>query len=273
MATFLKLKQDALQGYKPRTLVQGTVPTQGGTTTVFYDNSRQEPQGTWDRVDAYLRLTSGTNNGLERRVTGWSAGNSSLAFAPAVTASVPSGATYDLYMTFNDSDQGLAVNSALRDMAPERVIQSVATAAETQDARFLSVPSAAYNAIAKLTKVERSVGTTNSDYNYEEKVEGYDYRAVPNNDGTLRLETGWIQASGHLLRFTYQRPVAELSANTDTTDEPPSLIVLGARKYLALQEGDQVGVERWGREFESAKSDYYKERRSKRLKIPWISVL
>ena len=274
--TLLTLKEDSVRGYRLRSLVQGTVPSPGNTT-LFYDNNRQEPAGTFDRVDAFVKFTNGlgvasVNLNVVRRVTGFSTGNYTVTFAPAVTASVPSGTTYDVFTSFDpDNDVRLAINSALRDMAPERMVNQVATTVEVASQGYVSVPSAAHNAVTQFTKLERSVGTLFSDWNWETLIEGIDFKRV-DYAGALVVELQYVAVASMGLRFTGTRPASELTNDTDTTDEPSSLIVLGARKYLALAEGDAAAAAAWGREFEAAKVDYYKNQPPKRLVVPHFFI-
>jgi hypothetical protein len=251
-------------------MVTGTVPT-NGTTTVIPDNNRQEPQGEFDRVDSFLKITSGANIGVERRVTGFTAGVS-LTVSPALSASVGSGTTYQVFKTFPDSDVGLAVNSTLRDNFPDRMIESFASAGEVDGAYTLSVPSAASNALAQLVRIDRAVASTA--YNYLQLFEGADYRIDPSvgSGATQSYISAKPGVSGGTLRFHYRRPSAEMSADTDTTDEPASLILAGTRKWLALAEGDQQAIERFGREYENAKNDYTKSLSARTTRVPIFTV-
>ena len=267
--TLATLKADALRGYRARQLVVGTVASYN--TTWLQDSNRQEPQGEWDRIDSWLKFTSGAATGVESRVTGFSAGNQSIVFAPSVP-SLSTSTTYQIAKTFSNADMLLAVNSALRDMAPERIIQSFATAAETGDQRWVSVQSAAANAIAETIRVDRSVGTTNSGFDYRQVYDGADFWTDSYADGSKVIRLAYTAASGTLLRFHYRRPAAELSADTDSTDEPVSLILAGTRKWLASMEGDGEAMARFGREFEAAKVDYAKARSVRTIKIPHIRV-
>jgi len=266
--TFLSIKQSALRGYKIRQYVAGTVASY--TTTMIQDSLRQEPQGEFDRVDSWLRFTSGPANGTEVRVTGFSAGNQSLLFAPSV-ASLNASTSYYIAKTFADADMGEAVNSSVRGMFKERVVQSFATAAEVDGAYTLTVPSAAMNANTALLKVDRSWGTTNSPYDYRELYEGTDYRIdIAGNVGTI--VTGYPGVSGTNLRFHYRKPLNEFSVDTDTTDEPVSLILAGAKMWLAIQEGNQAEVGIFEKQYELAKADYFKNRPNANTKVPRIIV-
>lgn len=270
MTTLSTIIQDALRGYHQRQLVTGTVASYN--TTMLQDSARQEPQGEFDRVDSWLYVTSGAASGSEARVMGFSAGNQSVLFAPSIP-SLSATTNYRIAKTFSRADAVLAVNSALRDMNPERIIQSFATAMIAADTLSISVPSQASNAIADLIKVDHSWGTTNSPSDWRELVEGPDYEVDLIADGTRTLRLAQTQASGNIFRFHYRRPAAELTADSDTTDEPLSLILAGTRKWLAIQDGDQQAIERFGREFENAKSDYLKSRANTTIKFPRVGVV
>ena len=274
--TFLALKQETARGYKLRLLTQGTVPT-GGSTTLFIDPNRQEPAGEFDRVDAYIKFTNGLGVGSVnlyevRAVTGFSTGNQTVTFAPGLTASVPSGTTYDIYKNYHpDSDLELAINSSLRDQFGARPVYTVATTVEVADVRRVTVPSAAGNSLTRFIKVERPVASTNSEHAWGELVRERDYHLV-DAGGVLTVELQYPSVASTILRFTGMRPASDLSADTDLTEEPAHLITLGARKFLALQEGDQQGVERWGRELARAHEDYYRSRAPESLSVPRITV-
>lgn len=268
MTSFLTLKQDSLRGYKLRQLVTGTVASY--TTTWVQDLSRQEPQGEFDRVDSFLRFTSGPPNGTEVRITGFSAGNQSLLFAPSV-ASINASVNYYIAKSFADADVKLAMNSAMRSTFPERVIESFATAAEVDGAYTISVPSAASNAIANLVKVDRSVGTANSPYDYQELFQNSDYR-IDEANGTAIMVTAYAGVSGTNLRFHYRRPVNEFANDTDTTDEPAALILAGTKMWLAIQENDPTQIQLFEKQFELAKQDYIKNRSPRDITTPHISV-
>lgn len=268
--TLRNLRLDTLRGYRERQIVTGSVFT-GATGSLIIDPNRQEPDGEWDRVDSYILFTSGIWDNTERRVTGWSAGNSSVTFAPALSPSVGSGNTYHLYKTFPQLSGNLAINSALRDSFPNRVIEGFATGAETADSYRLTVPSAAGGPQAQLVRVERSVGTTNSDWNFDILDEGVDY-IVERDGNTATLILANIGASGYVNRFHFRRPAGEMTADTDTTDEPPHLIHLAGRKFLALAEGDDAGVAKWTREFAIAQERWVKNRSARAIKYPRISI-
>lgn len=254
----------------------GQVPTGGAlqTTTTFYDPYRTEPDGDWDRVDAWMMLFDSQTTPSVRRVTGWSASNSLLAFAPAVSATFASGSSYSLFKMQPSVIDG-AINAGLLDINPERRITTFATAAEPDQAgsiRTIAVPTAIDTRTARLLGVERSVGTTNSSYDYERLTEGYHYDLLENN-GYLTMILNYSPTLNTVVRFIYDTPLGQLSADSDSTEEPPNLVRLAARKYLALADGDDAAVARWGRELEAAKADNVKNTLPiQKLRIPIIKV-
>ena len=273
--TYRQLKQDVAQGYKRHTFVTGTA-TSAGNTTLLFDTSRQEPDRFWslDGANVWVKFIGTSapslNDGLVRKVTGYSLGNSSITFAPAVTASVAASCNYQLYKgSHPDNDIGQAINETLRATFPERVVSTVATTHEQENVRSYTVPSAVVSASTKLRRVERSVGTIASDYNYETLIEGADYKLLDIGSATL-IELQYLPTPSLLLRFTGERVASTLSADTDTTDEPPAVILAGARHFLALQEGNTELATYWERKFEDAKRDYLKARPAIPLKVPYI---
>lgn len=261
-------------------LTQGTVPGTGGTTTLFIDANRQEPDGEYDRVDAWVKFTNGTgvasvNNGVVRAITGFSTGNQSITIAPAVTASVPSGATYDIFKNYGpDNDVRLAINSGIRDLFGTRNVYTIATTVEpaADTTHILSVPSAAGNTITQLLKVERPVGSINTDYKWEELIRGQNYDVV-DDAGAISISLRYRTVASTVLRLTGIRPSSELANDTDLTEEPAHLIILAARKFLALQDPNaKDDVEKWGRELENAKREYFRVRESQSLNVPRFQV-
>lgn len=267
--TLLTIKQQALQGYRSRQFVTGTVAS--FNTTSIVDLTRQEPQGEFERVDSFIKFTSGPAIGSESRVMGWSPASSYILFAPSVP-SLNASTNYQITKTFRDSDVGIAVNSALRDVAPERRIQSFATTNESGGVQILSVPSAAGNAIADIVRVDRSFGTTNSPYQFREIYNGSDFM-VDIDSGSYVLRLNYPAVSGNIVRFHYRRPAAELTNDTDSTDEPMSLILTGTKKWLAAQEGDDALLQKYGREFEAEKRDFLRNQPVRTINTPRMGVI
>ncbi len=278
--SFLALKEDTIRGMGMGLLSQGTVPATGGTTTYIVDANRQEPDGEYDRVDAWIKFTNGlgvasVNNGVVRAITGFSTGNQSVTFAPALVASVPSGATYDIFKNYGpDDDVKLAINSGIRDIFGPRNVYTIATTHEpaANTTHLLTVPSAAGNTITQLVKVERAVVSINTDFNWRELRKDFEYSVV-DDSGTLSIALNYVTVASTVLRLTGLRPSSELTNDTDLTEEPAHLIILAARKFLALQDPNaKADVEKWGRELSNAKQEYFRVKEPQSLSVPRFRV-
>lgn len=256
-----------LQGYRARYLAKGTVASLAGTgANAFYDPTRQEPEGEWDRIDSWLKFTSGAASGTIRRVTGYSGPSvSAINYAQTITSGTPTvGDSYALFKTFHPTEVTLAINAARRDSFPERIVQTVATLAEVAPTagnptyRY-AIPSGAANTVTKLAVVQRSVWTANSPLYWQTLIPTRDYNVLSDpTDGTLVYVANYTPSDGYLLRFVGEGPPVDLVNDSDTTDEPEHLIILGARMFLALQDGDQTTAQLWRAEYEKAKLDYSK---------------
>jgi hypothetical protein len=269
-STLRQIREEVARGLAVRSYVEGSVPTLG-TTTILPDTARLEPDGEWSDVDAFVYFTSGTLDGTERRVTGFSTGVS-VQFGPALTGAVPSGQQYAIFKTYSPTqDYNIAINDALRELGMRRVT-SIGTTTETSDVRNLPVPSVVANTSTELLKVERSVATTASPYDYETLQRGYHYELV-RHDGTAWLELKYAPVTGQVVRFTYSREADMLSADTDSTAEPLILIKALARKYLAAANRDDAGVKRWENEAERIRRDVLAPKQTSRtLTKPRIVV-
>lgn len=266
------LKQNVLQGYKRHTFASGTVTSNSNLTT-FIDTSRQEPDRFWslDGADVWVKFSTGSNNGLVRKVTGYST-NSSFVFAPAVTASLASGDGYALFKSAHpDNDIGPAINDSLRFAFPNRVVASVATTHEIDATYTYSVASQVASTVNQLREIRRSVGTINNDHNFTILQRGFDYELL-DTGGSLTLQLQYLPVPSTVLTFIGERPAGELAVDTDTTDEPQAVILAGARHFLALQEGNKELASFWGAEYERAKHQYEKSVPPRQLQRPMFHV-
>lgn len=94
--------------------------------------------GDGEHAGAWLLFTSGTNLGLERRVTGFDADTHTLTVAPAFPATPELGASYMLYHRgVRPSDVTAALNDGIRSIGAaarlEQVDESLATLADQAD--------------------------------------------------------------------------------------------------------------------------------------------
>jgi hypothetical protein len=268
--TLRVLREEVARGLGVRSFVDGSVPTLG-TTAILPDPNRLEPDGEWSDVDAFVLFTSSPLDGQVRRVTGFTTGTS-VQFGPAVATAVPSGALYQIFKSYHPiEDHNIAINDALRELGMRRVT-SVGTTTETSGVQGLPVPSVVANTSTDLLRVERSVGTLASPYDYEDLVQGYHYELVRNN-GAAWLELKYFPVTGQVVRFTYSREATTLTADTDATDEPVLLVKALARKYLAAANKDDAGVTRWAREAERIRHEVIPSTQtSRKLVVPKITV-
>ena len=270
--SFSTLKQDVVRGYRRHTFASGTVSS-NSSTTAFIDTARTEPTRFWDMdgADTWAKFSTGSNNGLVRRVSGYST-NSNFTFGPAVTASLASGDAYALFKgPHPDNDVGLAINETLRATFPARVVSSIATTHEQEDVFTYSVASAVSSAITNLKEIRRSVGTINNDHIFKVLRGGTDFDLI-DNAGATTLQLKYRPTPSLVLTLIGERVASELTADADTTDEPPAVILAGARHFLALQEGNAELASYWERKFEEAKKDYAKVTPVRELKRPHFTV-
>jgi hypothetical protein len=257
----------------------GSTKTTTGTQIFLFDADRQEPKGEWDRVDTYIQFNGGTLDGVVRRITGYSPANG-LLLAPTLAASIPSGASYALFKTFHPINSwNRAINETLLDMSPDRMIQSFATTAESfpsggVPSMLLQVPSAAVQD-ARLIKIDRSMWTTMSAYDYKELFQGFDYDLVHQDTGSgpmLFMRLRYTPSDGTNLRFHYERRLPGLTADTDITAEPLDAILYGARYHIAIMENDDKAQAIWQLRFREAVGRFPIDQDARTLDRPRITV-
>lgn len=273
VTTLRSLREEVARGFGVRTFVEGSTPTLG-TGSILPDWSRLEPDGEFDGIDAFILFTSGSNDGVVRRVTGFSTGNS-LQFGPSLSAAVPSGQSYQVFKTYHPTeDYNVAINDALAELGARRVVR-VGTTSEVTDQRRLAVPSAIANAGA-IVKIERSVGTTGSPWQYEELFEGYHFRFVRSTptagDVQQWLELMYPPVQDTIIRFTYESEVPRLVADTDATYESAALIKALARKYLDLARGNADGAKVWSEQAALLRAQQPPAEQARTLVVPRIQV-
>lgn len=269
--TLRALREQAVRGYKRNYYAEGTTPTLG-TTTILADNNRQEPPGEWDRVDTFIHFVGGSLNDEVRLVTGFTAGQS-IQFSPAVSAAVPSGQQYALYKQWEPRQQlPQLMNEGLRTVTAERRIYGMATAAEVSDVYTLTVPAAASGEQVTLLRVDRSVGTVASPYDYQELFEGRDYELWRVDGSTTLRMFNHVPATGTLWRFFYERLGTDLVADTDTNDLPLNLQLFAARTNMAINEGDHETAGVWQKKLDNEMNWWLADREDLTTTRPRIRV-
>jgi len=83
-------------------MVSGTA-TAVGTNVTLIDAARIEATGTW--VGKKIRFTSGSNNGVVRKITAFDAGTDTITWSPAAIAATGIGDTYVIH----DVDEGIEI--------------------------------------------------------------------------------------------------------------------------------------------------------------------
>ena len=271
MPSLRSIRHDVADGYKNR-YFQLSSTTGNSNLTTLVDANRQEPQGEWSRVDSFVHFEGGALDGVERRVTGYSPGNV-LTILPAVAASIANGFTYALYKSLQVAKWNRAINEGLMDMAPDRLVQSYVTITEYAGALgasfIVQIPTlAALDArILKLTRQEFDA----SAYQYREIYEGLDYELIHQGDNVFaRLK--YIPVDQRILRVHYERRLATLATDADSTSEPLDQILYFARMHIAILENDKDQQAYWSEKAAKAKSGWPKVDDEQTIERPRIIV-
>lgn len=261
MPSLRAIRDAAADGYKNRYFARG-VTTLNSNLTVVVDSDRQEPAGEWERVDTFIQFQGGALDGIQKRVTGYSPGNS-LTIAAAVAASIAAGMSYALYKTFNVEKWNRAINETLMDMAPDRMIQTYATLTEFNDplaggpSYRMQIPTLA-SQDARIVRIDRQKytdGTPLGAVVYQELYEGLDYDLFHQDNGAgqlLFMRLRYIPGNSNLIRVHYEKRLASLTLDTDITFEPLDQLLYGARSHIAAMEGDKQQSEYWANKFQLA---------------------
>lgn len=253
MPSLRAIRHSAADGYKNR-YFQMSSSTGNSNTTIIKDANRNEPVGEWSRVDAFVHFEGGALDGVQRRVMGFSPGDS-LTIAAAVAASIATGFTYAMYKTFPIEKWNLAINESLMDMAPDRLIQTFTTFTEwapvTGASFVMQIPTAAV-LDARIVKLDRQ-DFDGSAYEYREMYEGTDYEFFHQGDA-LFARLRYTPVDGRIVRVHYEKRLATLTLDTDVTNEPLDQVLYGARMHIAVMEGDKEQQAYWAEKFTHAKT-------------------
>jgi len=217
-------------------LVMLTATANGSTTTLL--DTINVNAGTEHFNGREILFTSGTNDGLVRRITGTTSSTGTLTFA-AVTASTATNDTADVYNRrgrgFTVAQYNRAINNAINDAYPLGMIEVVATvtnpAAFDAETPEITVPASIIDVL------ELEYADSSGDYHVLPKARrrgGYGWFADPAS-GQLRLH-GRVAASadGLVLRIHGLGRQDELSSDSDTCALSPEYIVARAAYHLAL---------------------------------------
>lgn len=190
----------------------------GGSTTTLVDANALH------YVDGYLAesvvlATSGTNNGLQRRVQTFTGSTTTATLYSAFTAAVASGMTYEIYRRFIPGDIDTAINRAINVGAPDfrEKVRAVATA--TSDTLQYAFPTGPDLMDKGLVSIEYQKYTLASQADWPfTKLAPDQYEVIedwvsPNNVKTLQLR--FNPTTNRLIRFVYDGPLGNVSTGTD----------------------------------------------------------
>lgn len=207
-----------------------------GTTTTLIDTLNVSTAAE-NYTGCWLSFTSGTNNGLMRRVSSTTDSTSTLTFTPATPAVVAANTTVDVFNKrghgFTVLEYNRAINNAINDVFPLGLIELETTITAVFDADNPSVPVPA--GMAEVFMIE-SVDD-----------DGFRHRVIPsrqNNEwgwiadpalGEIRI-LGWpaSQIDGLTIRLTGYGRQPALASDSDTCALNVEFIVARAAYHLAL---------------------------------------
>lgn len=190
----------------------------GGTTTTLIDtNNLTYADDYW--AEATVLATSGTNNGLQRRVSAFTGSTSTLTLYSSMTASVPSGMTYELYRRFTPGDIDTAVNRAINVAAPDfrEKVRAVATAtADTLQYAFPTGPDLYDKGLLHI-EYQHYTDAAKADWPYVRLASDL-YEVIEDFNGTNNIRTLQLKfnpTTNRLIRFVYDGPLGNVSTGTD----------------------------------------------------------
>jgi hypothetical protein len=193
--------------------------TGGSASTVVDANNLFHVDGYWDETWVYA--TSGTNNGLTRRVQTFTSSTNTLTLYSAFTGAVPSGMTYELYRRFSPSDVTTSINRAINVGAPDfrEKVRAVATA--TMNTLTYAFPTGPMMLDKGLVGIEYQWYTdaTQTDWPYQ-KVSTDLYEVLESWDSVTSTSKKTLQLkfnpeTNKLIRFVFDGPLGNVTNDTD----------------------------------------------------------
>lgn len=199
--------------------IQGTA-TGGSTTTLIDTNTLQYVDSFWN--EQTVLFTSGTNNGVQRKVQTFTSASSQATLYSAATAAVVSGDTYELYRRFSPTDIKTALNAAINKSWPYFYEKVVATTTATQDTLQYSFPTGPEIGDKGLIGIEyqRFTLASQTTWPYARLTAGDDYDLTEDYSTTSNFSIRTLQLkfnpeTNRLIRFIYGGPLTSVSADAD----------------------------------------------------------
>jgi hypothetical protein len=194
--------------------------TGGSTTTIIDSNNLQYVDSYWN--EQTVLFTSGTNNGLQRKISAYTSATSQATLYSAATAAVVSGDTAELYRRFSPTDIKTALNAAINKSWPHFYEKVVAVATPIHDTLQYTFPTGPDMGDKGLVAVQYQVHTlaAQSTWPYQTLVNGEDYEVVEDystaaNYSVKTLQLKFNPESNRLLRLIFGGPLTPVSADAD----------------------------------------------------------
>lgn len=208
--------------------IMGTA-TGGSTTTVTDATNLTYVDNYWN--EAFALFTSGTNNGLIRKVQTSSLSSTQLTLYSAVTGAVASGDTYELYRRFSPQDIMKAGNSALLKSYPYFYYHGRFTFTATQDTLTYALPTGpdmiGADSVLRV-EYQKFTAAANADWPYQvlsrDLWDVTEIFSSTTNDTLYRLQLNFNPQTNRLLRVVYASQLAAVATGTDYVQlSPPEL--------------------------------------------------
>lgn len=196
------------------------IATGGSSSTIVDANNLTHADGYWEETT--VLVTSGTNNGLTRRVQTFTSSSSTLTLYSALTGAVASGVTYEIYRRFPPTDIKVALNRAINVGAPDfrEKVRAVVTA--TMDVLTYNFPTGPTLMDKGLVGIEYQwyAQSNQSTWPFQkvspdlyEVIEAYD--AASTNTSVRTLQLKFNPETNKLIRFVFDGPLGNVSADSD----------------------------------------------------------
>ena len=209
MSTTLEAAMIAL-GYQLGDIWESTT-TSGGTTThtTLIDTALKAKQNNWITYEAYDRISSGTMDGQERKVSSLDNTTGTITFTVAHSTTVATSIDYEVHRMFTASDKRRALLAACRDIFPychERILdESFVSKNWLKDGSlevWTSATALTYWTTSVSTLAQTSTAALFKHGNYSCKLStatGYIEQSITNHDDLKRLagKTVTFSAQGH----------------------------------------------------------------------------
>lgn len=193
------------------------IATGGSTTTLADVNALTHADGYWDETT--VLMTSGMNDGAQRRVQTFTAATSTLNFYSAMNASVASGNQYELYRRFTPGDVDRAINRAINVGSPDFREKARAVATAIADTLTYAFPTDPQFRERNLVGIEYQYyqDSTQSTWPFT-KMDATQYEIIEDWVGSSiekLLQLRFNPQTNRLIRFVYEGVLGNVATSTD----------------------------------------------------------